>query len=86
MPTCASCGAPIAWVKTTAGRMMPLDPERLTLRLAPKGEAMLVTDDGRIIRGALGEGPAPFGTDTGRTSHFATCPGAGNHRRPRSAA
>lgn len=86
MSRCKSCGAAIEWVKTTAGRLMPLDPDRQVLRLAPKGETMLVTDDGRIIRGALGEGPAPFGTDTGRTSHFATCPGAGQHRRDRSAA
>jgi len=43
--TCSSCGAPILWVVTQAGKRMPLDP------------------DG--------------------TTHFATCPNADEHRKPK---
>ena len=46
---CKSCGAPIAWVKTTAGKNMPVDTSA-----EHYGE-----------------------------SHFAHCPNADAHRKPR---
>jgi hypothetical protein len=57
MPFCRSCNAEIVWIKTKAGKLMPLDPPVLTV----------VTDQGETVRG--------------RESHWATCPGAGEHRR-----
>jgi hypothetical protein len=67
--TCRSCGAPIIWVLTEAGKRMPLDakPEKrwtidpLALRLNPDAP-----------RARLG--------DT-HVSHFATCPNAAQHRK-----
>lgn len=89
MKFCASCGAPILWAHTAAGKKMPVDA-----RLSAVGnlfvfetngsdgplEAVSVTatDDPRV-RAAL--------SDPGRsraTSHFATCPNAAQHRRART--
>lgn len=75
MGRCRSCGAPIRWVKTMHGRNHPID-------------AMPVPDGDWVLR------PSAMGTlmvrytliqgDAERyTSHFATCPNADRHRRPR---
>ena len=70
---CASCSAPIRWVKMTSGKPMPLDRE-------PR-------EDGNIILDQYGQGLVVGELFTkGRTafvSHFSTCPHAKQHRRPR---
>jgi hypothetical protein len=53
---CRSCGAPIWWIVTDAGKYMPVDPN----------------PDGDVTQPLL--------------SHFATCPAATQHRRPRTSA
>jgi hypothetical protein len=63
MPSfCKSCEAKITWVKTAAGRPMPLDFP---------GEKRVVVQDG------IG-----YVLDT-YISHFATCPNADLHRKPK---
>lgn len=75
MSVCRSCGAPIRWVPTGNGRVMPLD-----LDPVPHGNVVPVERDGQMI--AVVHGP-----DDGRpvgpawVSHFATCPDAGAHRK-----
>ena len=55
---CRTCGATIHWLKTDAGRDMPVDPP--------------------------GVEPADTLFDFKRhVSHFATCPQADRHRKPR---
>ena len=66
---CRSCGAEIRWVLTTAGRRMPVDAEP-HLVMVSTGETLLT--DGPLVKPAYGY-----------TSHFATCPHAAQHRRPR---
>jgi hypothetical protein len=66
--TCRSCQAPLLWATTPKNRRIPLDP-------VPHPEGNVVVLDGVAVVG--GEG------DTRYRSHFATCPGAGVHRRPR---
>lgn len=71
MSTCSTCGAPIRWAKTAAGKNIPLDPDPVplgNLYLDEDGVAMTVTKD-------LGRSVARY------VSHFATCPDADEHRK-----
>jgi hypothetical protein len=70
--TCRSCKASILWVVMQSGRAMPLDAE-------PSASGTIVVD-GEHARVAK---PDPADPQPRYTSHFATCPGAGQHRRPR---
>ena len=63
---CKSCGAPIVWGRTEAGKYMPLDEKEVMY--------WKLDNFGRLS------------TDKGRTSHFATCPQANRHRKPRAEA
>jgi hypothetical protein len=80
--TCSSCGARIIWATTARSKAMPVDAEPVA--------------DGNIRLDDRGQGRAPlaivvtagqadmFGSDESRrTSHFATCPQADEHRRER---
>lgn len=75
-PTCRSCGAPIVWGTTYAGKRMPIDATPTAMgnvRLFGDGRAMaLGLTDIEAYRQA---GIALY------TSHFATCPHAARHRR-----
>ncbi len=63
---CKSCGKPILWATTPAGKAMPLDAESETWWLLEGGVAI---GESRC-RGVVVH-----------RSHFATCPQAGEHRR-----
>jgi hypothetical protein len=84
---CKSCKRPVVWAKTVDGKMMPLDaepdparPERhvpVTVECggvehegSPRWEGPL-----RIVRSVPGRGNL--------RTHYATCPNAKRHRRPR---
>lgn len=67
-PTCRSCGAPIKWVKTAKGKNMPLDLKSEEKRI--------------VVVGAGAKGEFGYIVDT-YLSHFATCPQANEHRKPR---
>jgi hypothetical protein len=69
--TCTSCGAEIEWAVTAAGKRIPLD-----VGDTPDGNLVLL-EDGRAIH------RSPATTGTPRRAHFATCPHARRHRRPR---
>ena len=84
---CSSCHAPIAWLPTIGGKMMPVDCEPTpdgNLLLGGDPAAVIIhvkpEDKPKILRQleALGK-PAFF-----YTSHFATCPNAAQHRKARS--
>lgn len=76
--TCSSCPAQIIWARTAAtGTPMPINAEpdpdgNLVLRPGPDGPRALKRD-----------AHLHFGATT-YTSHFATCPAAAAHRRPRN--
>ncbi len=75
MAKCNSCGAEIIWAHTASGKAIPLDAEPV-----PFGNLVVVpgADGPRAlsvnIPGALGPR---------YVSHFATCPNANQHRKPR---
>lgn len=70
--TCSSCGASIIWVKTAAGRSMPID-------LVPCDDGNVVVEDGTAR--TLRKGVEPPANVSKFKSHFATCPNAASHRR-----
>jgi hypothetical protein len=76
MAVCKSCGAPLVWIKTVAGKTMPCDAEMVTYTEAESGGISIVTPDGSVVKGNIGEG-----NKKGYISHFATCPNAAQHRR-----
>lgn len=70
MSRCRTCDAPVLWVSTPTGKAMPLD-------LEPDPEGRFVVEGGVAYPvGLFSEGPR-------YTSHFATCPQADEHRKPR---
>lgn len=80
---CRSCKANIGWIKTKAGKNMPVDPTPMTIIPALTGSMTIVTPGGDVIKGfeAFGEVLEVYEPVMGYISHFATCKYANNHRR-----
>lgn len=76
---CRSCGAPIGWCVTEAGKRIPLDAEPV-----PDGNMVVLAQFGNAPGLALPFDPAKHEGWTRWRSHFATCPNADKHRRPRA--
>ncbi len=85
MTACRSCGAPIVWVvteatATKAGRRMPLDADPSNTTRAA------VFEDGNIVivgRDAANVPIVRYVKSGTFRSHFASCPQASTHRKPR---
>lgn len=73
---CKSCDAPILWVRTGTGRLMPLDAVP-----TDTGNVLIVDD----IAGVYPDIDPALKLKR-YTPHFATCPGAAAHRKPRTKA
>ena len=69
MSKCRSCGAPIEWAVTDAGKMIPLDAD-------PVPEGNLVVEAGKSRARTVDDPGVVFWR-----THFATCPNADEHRR-----
>ena len=79
MTTCKSCGAPVEWAKTEAGRWMPIDPEPV-----PGGNLAIDRSSWPPVATVMGPGEGAaqlaLGAEDGEgellahVSHFATCP------------
>ena len=89
MPKCKTCSSPVVWIRTPSGRAMPCNPERIHAWRPPtpaegitsRAERVtLVTEDGNVLT-AFMQGGSGWVSIEGRTSHFATCPQANEHRR-----
>jgi hypothetical protein len=74
--SCRSCGAPIVWAKTPRGKAMPLDATP-----AADGNIVLEEDNAGAI--AHVRTAAFGGVGVFHKSHFATCPNANQHRKPK---
>jgi hypothetical protein len=76
-PTCGTCGAPIRWALTWAtGTWIPIDREP-----AAGGNITVRRAGAAVIADVHGAGGTPEGARW--RSHFADCPQADEHRRPR---
>lgn len=83
MSQCSSCGAPIDWIHTTDGKAMPVDAGEFAFVVDPRGDKTAVLADGSVAKGRIvSESNSSAGQWIyARTSHFATCPNASEHRR-----
>ncbi len=79
MAKCNSCGAPIIWVRTKAGKSMPCDARPVVYWEKAGAAGKVVTPNGDV-RSCVFEGDAKTATGVGFISHFATCPHADMHR------
>lgn len=71
---CRVCGQRILWIRTRAGKNMPVNPVLVDFRRTPGGKERIVTEDGDVIAGELcraDDDPDGYGY----ISHFATCVG-----------
>ncbi len=84
MSACRTCGAPIIWARTEAGKAIPMDAEPVPVGTSPLGTFILERSGRRANSDPLMRAPdiADVGVDRFR-SHFATCPDARQHRRAR---
>ena len=82
---CKGCGAEIMFIKTVAGRTMPVDSK--SVRFAKgSGTETFVLLNGEVVHGTrLKEGQADPNEMIGYISHFATCPHVADFRRERKA-
>lgn len=79
---CRGCGKQIAFIKTTKGKSIPVNPE--TVYFMPSGGPnTYVMADGTVKRGREPDW-ADKGAWIGYISHFATCPAAGQFRKNRA--
>ncbi len=85
MAMCRGCGARIDWIRTKAGKMMPVDPAAIMV-IEGEGREVFVTDEGENITGRRAL-PEEENRDlpVGFVPHWATCRRAGDFRRGRGA-
>lgn len=77
MSKCRSCGADILWARTKAGKLMPVDAAESSdgnvfVAQTERGLTAFIPEEGTVIDGA-----------SRHKSHFATCPNAAKHRKPK---
>lgn len=80
MSVCRGCGCEIEWIRTAAGKNMPVDPEPVFV-IVGDGRDCFVTDDGKII---TGRAACPEEEDCNLpvafVPHWKSCPAAENFR------
>lgn len=74
---CKSCNAPMVFITTKKGKSMPCNAKLVRFDFEAGGPALLVTEDGEVVRGRISK----TGADEGYISHYATCPHANEFRR-----
>ena len=80
--SCRACGATITFIKTQAGKTMPVDANAVSF--VAGGSELFVLPDGSTAHGTRCEyGKGDQTEQIGYISHFATCPSADRFRKPR---
>ena len=79
---CRACGAEIGFIKTVAGKTMPVNPEEVAYEQKAGGSLKIVTPNGEVLSAERPADPQKA-TGIGYISHFATCPEADKFRKPR---
>lgn len=85
MAKCKECGKEIRWIKTTAGKAMPVDPEPVTYWAVAGGASRIVTPEGKTLACALKGDPRDV-TGLGYVPHWATCAEQQTERKARASA
>ena len=84
---CRACGAEIGFIKTQAGKTMPVDAKSKWIATDPEGIPFVLAD-GSVVKAKemacddYAEA-TKAGYQIGYVSHFATCPEADKFRKPR---
>ena len=71
--TCAYCKKQVMWIKTKAGKNMPVNPEMVSYRRPEAGEKAtekIVTQAGEVV--SANRGDSNLAEGIGDISHFAT--------------
>jgi hypothetical protein len=76
---CRGCGERIGFIKTVAGKHIPVDLEEIRFVETPRGTDKFVMKDGTVVSGRRAE--IFEESQIGYISHFATCPKANSFRR-----
>jgi len=79
---CRACGAEIGFIKTLAGKTMPVNPEEVAYEQKAGGSLKIVTPNGEVLSAERPADPQKA-TGIGYISHFATCPEADKFRKRR---
>jgi len=82
---CRTCGAPILFIETPRGKLIPVDAERFAVVPGPTAKGKFVTSGGRVISASIVDPRVEPGALVGYRAHFATCPGAAAWRNPSKA-
>ena len=80
MATCRGCGAKIRFIKTVAGKTIPVNPEEVAYEQKARGSLKIVTTNGEVLSAEWPADPQKA-TGIGYISHFATCPKANGFRK-----
>ena len=76
---CRACGKMILFIKTAAGKTMPVDSQPVRFRKDDSAKGLFVLQDGST---AHGESCSIWKANAvGYISHFATCPNADDFRK-----
>lgn len=76
---CRACRQQIKWIKTAAGKTMPVDPLVTPYWPSEGASGKIVTPEGAVVSCEF-TGPRDT-AKLGFVSHFATCPAADRFRR-----
>lgn len=79
---CRGCGAEIWFIKTVAGKTIPVNPEEVAYEQKAGGSLKIVTPNGEVLSAERPADPQKA-TGIGYISHFATCPASDSFRKPR---
>lgn len=78
--TCKSCGRPLKFLKTPAGKNMPCDTKAVFYIPCRDGPHQAVTGNGVVVRCIILDKPTRD-AKAGLVPHWATCPHASRHRK-----
>lgn len=79
---CRACHAQIGFIKTVAGKTIPVNPEEVAYEQKAGGSLKIVTPNGEVLSAERPADPQKA-TGIGYISHFATCPASDSFRKPR---
>ncbi len=88
MSVCKGCGRQIDWIRTAAGKLMPIDPEPVFV-IEGDGKDLFFTDEGGTLKGRearpdeVATREAKLEAAVGFVPHWKTCPIAADFRRRR---
>ena len=86
MSVCKGCGRQIDWIRTAAGKSMPIDPEPVFV-IEGDGRDLFYTEEGEQLRGRparldeVTTQEAKLEAAVGFMPHWKTCPNAADFRR-----